>query len=159
MLGVIHRCVLEKGPEQIRKFFKLEVGSNHPDGRSSLRRHNKQLKTYRTGRFLETTAKSIFGLIDVYNLLPQGIVDTDNVHTFQAKLQGLLKDMVNERQSNWETIFSPRHALHSHPLAKRMQMVVTIRDNGDWDGVGTCDEPLRRNEGDVSPRDVPPSWW
>ena len=46
LLGVIHRATLGKGPRQITKFFVAENESNHPDGRSNLRRHNRQLKSY-----------------------------------------------------------------------------------------------------------------
>ena len=92
MLGVIHRSVVKKGPEQIHEFFELEPNSTHPTGRSSLRRHDKQLKTYRRGKFLETTAKSILGLIDIYNMLPQELVDIKNVRAFQSRLQAILKN-------------------------------------------------------------------
>ena len=79
MLGVIHRAVLREGPGQIHEYIELEPDSSHPTGRSNLRRHDKQLKTYRRGKFLETTAKSILGLIDIYNMLPQELIDIENV--------------------------------------------------------------------------------
>ena len=164
MLGVIHRAVLglcpeSLGPEQIRKFFVIDAVANHLDGRSALRRHDKQLATYRNGKFLETTAKSIFGLIDVYNLLPQWIVDASDVHTFQAKLQDMLKELLRCKRADWDIHFPPRHALHSHPLVKQMQTVVTVHGNTECDVTATCDEPLRRTEADIVHVDVPPAWW
>jgi hypothetical protein len=158
MLGVIHRCVLGKGPGQIREYFNFEA-SNHTVGRSALRRHNRQLTTYRTGKFLETTAKSIFGLIDIYNLLPQAIVDANDVHLFQAKLQGMLKGEVRKGRSDWETLFSPRHPLHLHPLARLLNGRTTITTK---DGSSTCDDSGIGDAGSIAPNameDKPPSWW
>ena len=57
MLGVIHRAVLGKGPKQISEFFKLDPKPSHPTGRSCLRRHDRQIMSFRRGKFLETTAK------------------------------------------------------------------------------------------------------
>ena len=85
MLGVIHRCVLGKGPGQIREFLKLKDGSLHPSGRSTIRRHDKQIRSFRRGKFFETTAKSILGLVDIYNMLPQRMVDEVSVQNFQKK--------------------------------------------------------------------------
>ena len=160
MLGVIHRSVLKKEPEQIHEFYELEPNSTHPTGRSSLRRHDKQLKTYRRGKFLETTAKSILGLIDIYNMLPQELVDIENVRAFQSKLQAILKKYAATDAPNWETLFSPRHALHLHPLVKVLNAVVTINVTDecleDMNGM-----PEQSNPGDapIATRDLPPSWW
>jgi len=41
MLGVIHRAVLGKGPEQVRKYFARSDAPKHPEGRQALRRHSK----------------------------------------------------------------------------------------------------------------------
>ena len=84
------------------------------------------MRTYRRGKFLETTAKSILGLIDVYNLLPQAVIDTNDVQTFQAKLQAILKDQAISNVRNWESHFSPRHVMHLHPLARAVNEVVTV---------------------------------
>ena len=64
-LGVIHRAVLGKGPKQIREFFAFGVEALRPMGRSTLRRHDKQLRTFRRGKLLGTTAKSMLGLVDI----------------------------------------------------------------------------------------------
>ena len=131
MLGVIHRSAVGKGPKQLQQFFRLDCSMRHPCGRSTLRRHNRQLESHRRGQFLEVIAKSIFGLINVYNMLPQHIIDHTDVHIFQTELQQLLKDASNSI-NNWESLFSPRHALHMHPLLKLLNAVVTR--NGVTDG-------------------------
>ena len=159
MLGVIHRAVLGRGPEQIQEFFRLDDVKNHPTGRNNLRRHDKQVVTYRTGSFLESTAHSILGLVDVYNMLPAGIVATDDVHAFQAKLQALMK-LESSRNSDWETMYSPRLALHNHPLRRLMNGVCSTTGNGATDiGMG-CDN----NDGWAAASgrtdyDGPPAWW
>ena len=102
MLGVIHRAVLGLGPKQISSSFRLDTDQFHPDGRW---RHNRQLGSYRRGKFLDTTAKSILGLVDVYNMLPHAIIESADVHTFQAKLQGILKRLAGQGEQNWECCF------------------------------------------------------
>ena len=79
MLGLIHRTVIGEGPDQFKKYFVRESESRHPDGRENQRRHDKQLISYRKGKFLDIMATSALGLIDVYNLLPQATVDADTV--------------------------------------------------------------------------------
>ena len=116
MLGIIHRAVIGKSPEQVRKHFILAASSVHPNGRNALRRHNRQLQSYRLGQFLETTAHSILGLVDVYNLLPQQLVNHECFRTFQRELQDMLKWGVKNGMTNWECMFLPRHVLHWHPL-------------------------------------------
>ena len=107
MFGVIHRAVLGLGPEQVRNHFIGVSASAHPDGRNTLRRHSRQLQSYRSGKFLEITAFSILGLIDVYNLLPERIVRKECVHTFQRALQEILKDAATNGNINWEEMFPP----------------------------------------------------
>ena len=118
--------------------------------------------TYRTGKFLESTAKSILGLVDIYNLLPQEIVSSEDVHTFQAKLQSMMKQMVNAGQRNWETIFSPRHALHMHLLLSILNKVVTIGTIQTEVGtsIDTCERFWEEDDNDENMSDDrPPSWW
>ena len=98
---------------------------NHSTGRNPIRRHGMQLQTYRTGKFLEVTGRSILGLVDIYNLLPQDFIDHTDVHEFQRELQGLLKSHAGNGHSDWELLFSPRGPLHMHPLRKLLNGVVS----------------------------------
>ena len=131
-------------------------------GRSTLRRHDKQLRSFRRGKFLETTAKSIFGLVDGYNLLPQGMIDVRDVHGFQRKLQGILKHQAMSNATGWETLYSPRHVLHNHPLANLLNKVVSTNASiGDMES--EPDPGLDFDLGEETPGqpigDKPPSWW
>ena len=162
MLGVIHRAVIGKGPTQINDYFKMESGALHPNGRSTLRKHNRQLRSFRRGKFLETIAKSIFGLVDIYNMLPQQIIDTTCVHNFQRQLQGLLKQQAILNVTDWEHLFSPRHALHNHPLARMLNRVGTISiAMNDTEAMPDPSMDMGDNNGitDDAGGDRPPSWW
>ena len=99
----------------------------------------------------------LLGLVDVYNLLPQEMVNTDDVRTFQAKLQGMLKDQAIANVQNWENLFSPRHVLHLHPLAKMLNDVATIMggDGCAEMNVQASIPPVQQSDN----LDKPPSWW
>ena len=118
MLGVIHRSVLREGPEQVWSHFPFAPVSSHPCGRNNLRRHDKQLQSHRQENRLEMTAHSILGLADIYNLLPQRIVNNTCVHKFQRELQDLMKETATDRNLDWECMYSPRIPLHLHPLRR-----------------------------------------
>ena len=106
---------------------------------------------------METTGKSILGLVDIYNMLPQEFVDTDDVRTFQARLQGMLKDRVGK--TNWETLFSPRHPLHAHPLASLLNGVTTIAAVEGNNGNPACEDVGRAKSDSDTDGDKPPAWW
>ena len=114
VLGLIHRAVLGKGPAQLRRWF-VHAAPNGARTRQSLTRHTKQLQSYREGSFLEITRRSIFGAIDIYNMLPESTVHTKNVKEFQAELQKMSK-LVSMENSNWDVLFSPRLPLTGHPV-------------------------------------------
>ena len=65
MLGVIHRSVIGEGPHQFAKYFVQKNAGDRSGGRESLRRHDKQLVTHRTGKFLDLLSHSILGLVDI----------------------------------------------------------------------------------------------
>ena len=117
MLGLIHRTVLGRGPPHFNKFFKPSTRLVHRQGtRSQTARHSKQLEDVRTGTFLEITRRFAFGLIAVYNILPQQIVDAENVSDFQSALQTLLKSRAMTGRIDWRSTFSPRMPMYRHPL-------------------------------------------
>lgn len=117
MLGLIHRTVLGEGPAHFRKFFRRHSGlAVEPVTRLAHRRHNKQLVDPRNGSHSELLARSAFGLIGVYNLLPCESVRECSVKVFQSCLQNLLKLRAKQGEDNWAFLYSPRQPLYSHPL-------------------------------------------
>ena len=81
-------------------------------------RHNRQLIEYHAGS-LEIVRRSVLGLIPIYNLLPQEIVDANSVRLFQRALSNLVKHRALSGFSNWQATFSPRIPIISHPLYPR----------------------------------------
>ena len=86
MLGVIHRALLGQGPAHFRKHICLATDEEAASA-ASLPRHRLQAKSYRKGLAIDFEApscrpeppdfflRSIFGLLDVYNLLPVAVVE------------------------------------------------------------------------------------
>ena len=52
----------------------------------------------------------------MYNLLPQYVIATMDVPTFQNRLQRILKVAARDRVPGWTTILSNRHWMFRHPL-------------------------------------------
>ena len=75
-----------------------------------------ELEPKRDARFLEVLRRSAFGLIAIYNMLPQTIVDEETVCGFQRCLQEMAKQEVAAGNDAWSNLFSPRIALYRHPL-------------------------------------------
>ena len=73
------------------------------------------LKFYTGGSRAELLKRSVLGLIDVYNVLPEQIIEHYEVKGFQAPLQDLLK-IACTLTSNRKSLFSPRVPLQVHPL-------------------------------------------
>ena len=75
--------------------------------------------TSRSGRFLESTLRSCFGLCSVYNILPAEIVECcSSVSALQGELQALAMKAALMAFPDWQRLFSPRHAMFAHPLLR-----------------------------------------
>ena len=61
-------------------------------------------------------AHSLLGAIDVYNILPDYVVEANNVSEFQNRLQQMLKIGASERHLDWTTMLSNRHLTFRHPV-------------------------------------------
>ena len=138
MLGVIHRAMLGQGPDQFRVHIKREDSAdsaNHND----LPRHRLQAKSYRAALAIDFEApscrseppdfflRSIFGLIDVYNLLPPSVVEVcSDVRSFQGALQALLKQAMENDFKQWQSIFTTKWDLRHHPLRTWRQSEISM---------------------------------
>ena len=113
MLGLIHRSTLGVGPPHFAKWFIRAAAVR----RSSRSWHTRQLHDWRDGgHTLDVMDRSVFGLIRVYNLLPQWVVDARTVKEFQGKLQYIVKRREASGCRDWMDTFSPRVPLCGHPL-------------------------------------------
>ena len=115
MLGIVHRCVLGKGPAHFNEFFKLDT-ARAAMTRNGSRRHGRQLVDIRNRQFLEIERRSILGLIWVYNHLPATVVAANTVSLFQHNLQLLLKERLSNGYTDWRITLSPRIPVYRHPL-------------------------------------------
>ena len=63
--------------------------------------------------------RSAFGMIRIYNLLPQDVVEKIDVKSFQRALTQMVRDTLNGGDLNWRFLLSPRHQLFkTHPLRR-----------------------------------------
>ena len=117
MLGVLHRTVLGKVPAHFERFFRLKAprAAAHWT-RLEERRHSRQLEERTYSNCPELLRRSAFGLIRVYNWLPEEVVATDCVHAFQAHLQDLVKQRAVENLEDWKLTLSPRVPWWKHAL-------------------------------------------
>ena len=98
------RAVLQKGPPQLRSFFKrAEQGR---ETRSS-EWHDFQLQTYRNGDHLEVLRRSVLGLVETFNLLPPAVVEgAKTVQSFQAQLQELVLTAAKGGVQDWKLLLA-----------------------------------------------------
>ena len=115
MLGLIHRCALDKGPDHFKAFFTASsVRNTHT--RSARMRHARQLVDIRDTPFLEIERRSALGLPWVYNRLPGDVINIVDVKDFQRRLQMILKQGILEGCDDWKDTLSPRALVYRHPL-------------------------------------------
>ena len=114
MLGLVHRSVLGRGPARFRQFFVLDPFAVTRRGR----RHDKHLLDPRDRPHLNILARSALGLVRVYNLLSQELVNAKSVSSFQGALQNIVKSRAAQGRPDWADTFSPRMPLLTHPLRR-----------------------------------------
>ena len=108
LMGLLHRVVLSDVSRQLAELFPFATSGplEFVRTRLQIRRHNKQLIAPPFGT--ETLRRSLFGLVRIYNLLPQSVVDLKSVKEFQSTLQGALRHAASLGIPNWDSLFSPR---------------------------------------------------
>ena len=107
MLGLLHRVVLGVVPPQLRELFLFAdpADPSRIPTRLGVRRHSRQ---FRVPEFqTDVLKRSVFGLLVVYNLLPQKVVDLQTVSAFQSHLQRALSMAITQQVEEWQGIFSP----------------------------------------------------
>ena len=111
MLGLIHRCMLKKGPDHFSTFFAAST-QQRPNTRSGSIRHGMQIADIRDKHFLEIERRSALGLIWIYNRIPKEIISHNSVKEFQRSLQLLVKDRLLSGCDDWKDTLSPRIAVY-----------------------------------------------
>ena len=122
ILGFLHKRVLEKCHIGLVQMLP----ANHSEGRW----HDKQLQsfipqcTHRHALF----QRSLFGMIEVYNRLPQWLVDKDTVQKFQTTLTQMAKKCC-ARNGEWKGDFHGGARLWQ-TLALASQLLWTLARDG-----------------------------
>ena len=120
LLGLVHRTVLGKGPPHFCKWFYLNSTQRHQyNTRRQTTLHNRQLYDWLTSSHTELLKRSALGLPRVYNKLPQEVVDSRTVSSFQTALQRLVSEAANRGEDDWETLLSPRRNWWVHNTQQR----------------------------------------
>ena len=87
MLGLIHKIVLGLAHPTFSILFPFaDLPAHVINTRLRARRHNKQILDRCDGSHSAIMHRSLFGLVNVYNLLPQAAVDCTDVSSFQRFL-------------------------------------------------------------------------
>jgi hypothetical protein len=105
MLGLIHRVVLGDAPPQFSEYIRPATFVSFPRGlRHACGRHTRQLHDPMDGTQINMVTRSVLGLVYVYNLLPQHVVDCTSVSAFQKKLQGGVKAAARAGHERWDEL-------------------------------------------------------
>ena len=79
-------------------------------------RHSFQIMEWPPGRNLEIMRRSALGMIRVYNLIPQEVVDKADVKSFQSALTQMLRDRVNGGDDQWRWFCFRRDTSYSNRI-------------------------------------------
>ena len=115
MLGLIHRTVLGLGPSQFRRWFKRDYHPPRMTGRFS-QNTIRRLEERQDLTILDVGRRSVFGLIRVYNMLPNSVVQASSVKEFQRLLTMMMKILISQEYRRWDVLLSPRIPINKHPL-------------------------------------------
>ena len=92
MLGLLHKCVLGQEHMSLTQFFPpVVLQPNSYSTRSAALRHGKQILDHCDAGKPDFFYRSLFGMVYVYNLLPQAVVNTETVSDFQRMLTAMAK--------------------------------------------------------------------
>ena len=109
MLGSLHKIVLRQAHPDIQVIFPLAPTDQfhyHYHTRLAESRHNQQILVREGGTDL--FCRSVFGLMQVYTLLPQDWVNSRSVHNFQSKITQCARMACLNGLESWDLLFSPR---------------------------------------------------
>ena len=93
--------------------FQLAQDTQHAyRTRTAAARHDKQVLDIASSCHLDVVRRSVLGLVKVYNLLPQDVVNCRDVKSFQSSLTRIAKRLCETNSVYWITRYSPREPHH-----------------------------------------------
>ena len=112
MLGALHKVTLGLAPPQLAAFFPRAAGRTTSFDRQRLRHwrplHDKQLHSECAIDSTDIMRRSLFGLVHLYNRLPQRTVGQLSIKSFQRSLQEALKVYASAPTApdDWQRLYS-----------------------------------------------------
>ena len=93
MLGMLYRIAMRQAPEPLCDLFRRHsVRTEHTATRGFRRRHPLQLcEAMAMGGHTEVFRRSAFGLVTVWNMVPEAVVLSGSLRSFQKGLQDALR--------------------------------------------------------------------
>ena len=108
MLGILFKVSRGIAPSPIQSMFSLRPSNLDAYGFASGRsRHSRQIMDPVCPSHGVCIKRSIFGLIRVFNLLPQTTVDAISPKAFQRRLQFSAKQAAELCTPEWECMYRP----------------------------------------------------
>ena len=109
LLGLLHKIVLGQAPAPIEHLFSRKTSNLRDFGiDSGVSRHDRQLHDPIEPGHSPMIRRSVFGMIRIYNSLPQRTVSLQSVKSFQRALQKRARDSATDATVDWQLMFSPR---------------------------------------------------
>ena len=107
-LGFLHRVALGLAHPDIAQLFPFDSSSSHRfRTRLSIHRHDKQLMDRCNGSQNDLVHRSFFGMVRIYNLLPQHAINMPTVSCFQKELTKMTRN-VCQTSRPWQSLFCSR---------------------------------------------------
>ena len=108
ILGVLHKRALGLSHPSFVKLLPWH-GDRFPERPST--GHDKQLYGHRleAKHHPALFSRSIFAMVDIYNILPQYVVDTTSVASFQHQLTNIARRRCEGNVPGWADSFNRRH--------------------------------------------------
>ena len=113
MLGLIYRVAHGHAHPQLQALFPKSLQTYAFDTRLRANRHSLQLVEERCGTHHKLIERSVFGLVRVWNRLPQSTVEAQSVTAFQKVLTELVRTRCRLDLPGWEKTLCPRRLLTS----------------------------------------------
>ena len=111
MLGALHKCSYKVAHADMCKFYPLHKPTEHRYPTRRRPTHDHQLHDFcreKSERPWQLWMKrSAYGLIGVYNELPQKLIDLKKVSLFQRELQDTAKELCKNNFPDWQSIYTP----------------------------------------------------
>ena len=107
MLGILYKVAWNCAPKPIQGLFSLHPATLERHGfiSQASQRHSKQIFDPVAFNHPVIIKRSIFGLISVFNKLPQATVDAKTVKLFQKQLQNFAKNEARNENARWPLVF------------------------------------------------------